>query len=335
MRTKFFLLGLLVLVAAALVVALVRFKAETAALRAEGDALRSADAAQSSQRSALERRLVESQGAIVERKRAVLVSLSAADRARAAVGPLVERLKAAQAGRPTVPSLPPPPTAAGGGMFFPELMSDPEYSRLYARVQRNFIARRVGGVLRGLGVNEESIEKAVDLLAEEQTSSMDLHNLTGTTPGGGMSGSVAQLRHQQVEETQKQLKALLGDEVYQRYKYETQGVGAQLKYATDNLERRLYYSEQPLTPEQRARLQSYEATQDYGSRQYFQKVAQVDREARKTGVIPVDEAKLAFYRSVLTPRQMEAVDELHREREAALKRELLPKYQEKKSAGKK
>lgn len=218
-------------------------------------------------------------------------------------------------------------------MFFPELMSDPEYNRLYARVQRTFMAQRFGGVLRGLGVKEESVEKAIDLLAEEQTSSMDLHNLTGTSPGGGTSGAVAQLRHQQMEETQKQLKALLGDDVYQRYKYETEGVGAQLKYATENLERRLYYSDEPLTAEQRARLQAYEAAQDYGSRQYFQKVAQIDREARKTGVIPVDEAKLAFYRSVLTPRQMEAVDELYREREAALKRDLLPTYQEKKSAG--
>lgn len=333
MRAKIFLLGLLVAVAAVLVVALARLKAETAALRMEGEALRSADTAQSAQWGALKRRLRESQGAIVERKRAVLVSLSAAERARETVGPLVERLKAAQAGRPPVSNLPPPPTAAGGGMFFPELMSDPEYNRLYARVQRSFVARHFGGVLRGLGVNEESIEKAVDLLAEAQASAMDLQNLTGTRPGEGTSGAVVQLRQKQEDETQQQLKALLGDKIYRRYKEETEGVGSQGKYATESLERRLYYSEAPLTAEQRERLQAYEAAQGYGSREFFQKQNQASREARKTGVIPVDEAKRAFYRSVLTPRQMEAVEELHAEAEAGLKRSLLPKYVEKKSAG--
>lgn len=325
MRAKPFLLVLFVLVAVVLGVAWLRLRTQTEALRAERRTLEAAHAARQLSRSALERRLVESQAMVAERKRSVLVTLSAAERARLTLGSLVQRLKAGQAGRTLVASLPPPPIAAGGGMFFPELMSDPEYNRLFARVQRRFTERRFGAVLRQLGVNEEAIGKAVDLLTEDQASAMDLHNLAGTTPASGMTGPFAHVRVQQREDTQKQLKALLGDENYNRYKYETEGAGAQLKHATENLERRLYYSDEPLSAEQQARLQSYEAAQDYGSREYFQKVAKFDREARKTGVIPVDAAKLAFYRSVLTPRQMEAVEELHREREAALKRELLPK----------
>jgi hypothetical protein len=214
----------------------------------------------------------------------------------------------------------------GGGRTFPELMSDPEYSALYAKHQRLWLNERSGGTLRKLGVPEELIAKAVALLVEEQASSMDLHNIAGSSPMQPSNAKeIQQMRTQLYEETQTQLKALLGEETYKHYKDETEGGGRQVQYATQSLERRLSYSDEPLLPEQLTHLQAYEATQGYGSREYFQKAAQLEREARKSGTLPVDEARLAFYRSVLTPRQMEAVEELHREREAGIKRSLLPK----------
>lgn len=163
---------------------------------------------------------------------------------------------------------------------------------------------------------------------------MDLHNLAGSNPLlPSNAKEIQQMRTQLAQETQAQLKALLGEETYTRYKDETEGSGRQARFATTFLEQRLSYSDEPLTAEQLDRLQAYESAQGYGSREYFQKAAQLEREVRKQGVLPVDEAKVAFYRSVLTPRQMEAVEELHREREAALKRSLLPKYEEKKAVG--
>lgn len=129
-------------------------------------------------------------------------------------------------------------------------------------------------------------------------------------------------------ETGAQLQALLGDEAYARYQDETEGAGSQVRHATEALERRLSYSAEPLSAAQRAQLQAYEAAQDHSSRAFFEKQAQIYREARQTGTIPVDEAKAAFYRSVLTPGQVAAMEELHRESEAGLQRSLLPRSPE-------
>lgn len=330
----------LVFVASGLVIGVVlalvwtRGRAESRALAIEREALARADALLVQERAAFERRAVETQGNIAERKRAVLATQSAADRARAKVGHVVARLKAAHAGRPPKVRAPAPPVGAGGSSYFPELMSDPEYSALYAKSQRLWLNQYRGGTLRRLGLPEETVAKAIDVLVEGEIAVMDVHNIAGSSPFRPPVGELAKLQQQLRDETAAQLKALLGAETYQRYKEQTEGtMRDQARYATQSLERRLSYSEEPLTAEQLGRLHEFEVAQGYGSEAYYRKVAPLDREARKTGVLPVDEAKLAFYRSVLTPRQMEAVEELHREREAALKRELLPKTVEKKATG--
>ncbi|MBI2511530.1 MAG: hypothetical protein HYV96_06090 [Opitutae bacterium] len=309
-----------------LALAWTRLRAEARALASERENFARSDRALEQEQAALVRREVDMQLDVAERKRVVLATQSAADRARANVGGYIARLKAEHAGRAPLVRLPPPPMTMGGGRIFPELMSDPEYNALYARRTRLWLESYRGGVLRGLGVSEEVVAKAVDLLAEEQTSLVDLQSLNA-------GKDYTKLRTQLQNETAAQLQALLGEETYKRYVGETEPVRGDARYATTSLERRLSYSVEPLTDEQKAQLRAYEAAQDYGSKEFFQKQAQIIREARKTGTIPVDEARLAFYRSVLTPQQMEAVDELHREAEAGLKRSLLPKYVEKKSAG--
>lgn len=327
----FSLFGLGVVLALALVWA--RARAATQSLIAERGTLRRADAELVTRRAVWERRSIEIESSIAERKRTVLATQSAAERARVTVGPLVARLKAAHAGlKPTRP--PDPPTPAGGASYFPELMSDPEYSALYTKSTRAWMASCHGPKLRRLGLTEEVVARAVDLLTEEQVSLADVHNLAGSSPLRPPSGEFNQMQQQIREETQVQLKALLGEDAYRRYKdanvpFSDTAAG----FAVRSLERRLSYSEEPLSSEQIARLQTFEAARYASAREYFQQQRETDREARKMGAIPSDEAKLAFYRSVLTPRQMEAVDELHREREAALKRDLLPKYQEKKATG--
>ncbi len=336
MKTRVVVIGVGVVVGVVLALVWTRLRAEERAMVDEREAFARSDRALEQAHAAFARRVVDMQLDVAERKRVVLATQSAADRARANVGGYIARLKAQHAGRAPIVRLPPPPMTTGGGRTFPELMSDPEYSALYAKSQRQWLSSYRGGTLRKLGVSEDLIAKAVDLLVEEQASSMDLHNLAGSSPmKPSTAKEIQQVRTQLHQETQAQLKALLGEETYQRYKDETEGTGQQVQYATQSLERRLSYSDEPLSTEQLALLQSYETTQNYGSREYFQKIAKLEREARQSGVIPVDEEKLAFYRSVLTPRQMAAVEELHREREAALKRQLLPKYQEKKSAGRK
>lgn len=326
MRTRIIVTGVGLVVAAVLAFAWVRLRAEASAVARERETFARSDRALEREQAAFARRVVEMQLDVAERKRLILATQSAADRARVNVGGYIARLKAEHAGRAPVVRPPAPPMTTGGGRSFPELMSDPEYSALYAKSLRLALSEYRGGTLHKLGVPDDVVAKAIDLLVEEQASAMDLHNLAGTNPlQPGNAREIQQMRAQLAQETQAQLKALLGAETYARYKGEVEGTGRQVQLATAPLDRRLSYSDEPLTTDQLERLQEYEAAQGYGSREYFQKAARLEREVRTSGVLPVDEAKLAFYRSVLTPRQMEAVEELHREREAALQRSLLPR----------
>ncbi|WP_415910301.1 hypothetical protein [Oleiharenicola sp. Vm1] len=326
MKTRLMIIGCGLIAGLVLALTWVSLRAEMRALVSERENFAQSDRALVKEHASFQRRVVEVQGDLAERKRVMLATQSAADRARANIGSYVARLKAEHAGRAPVVRPPPPPTVTGGGAYFPELMSDPEYNALYAQSVRLSLKSYQGGALRKLGLPDDVMEKAIDLLAEEQASLMDLHNLAGSNPlQPSNSKEIQQMRKQLAQETQAQLKTLLGEEGYARYKDETEGSAAQRQYATQPLERRLSYSEEPLSAEQKARLDAYEAAQDYGSRAFFQKQAQIYREARRTGTIPVDEARVAFYRSVLTPAQMAAVEELHREAEASLKRSLLPR----------
>lgn len=309
-----------------------RLNTQAQALRSQRDALRMAGEAMVRHEYVLRTRASELASEIAARKSHVLVALSAAERARPRVGALLSRMKAEHAHLEPAPRLPPPPRSPSGGSLFPELMSDPEYSALFAKTSRDLF-RDQARVLRSFGMREETVQKVVDILTEEFVSAIDLHNLNGSSPSSPTSApEYTKLREQLERDTQTQLRALLGEDLYSRFLSETEPSKRALRIPTEALERRLSYSPEPLGTTQIEQLQSFEASRG-DVRELQRAEAQRLREARKTGVIPVDEAKLAFYRSVLTPRQMEAVEELHREREAAFKRQLLPKYQEKKSAG--
>lgn len=310
-----------------LAVTWVNLRAELrAAARAQED-LAQSERALLRERTSCERRVVAVQGDLVERKRVMLATQSAADRARANVGPFVAQLKAEHAGRAPVVRPPPPPAVTGGGAFFPELMSDPEYNALYAQRARHLLQVTHGADFRKLGVPEEKVAKAIALLADEQAATMDLQNLGG----GALGKDFSELWEQIHRETGEQLQSLLGAETYRRYLEQDESVNVMHRMGADRLEQRLSYSSEPLTSGQVAQMVAYEASLG-DPRKVQQAEWERTREARKNGVIPVDEARLAFYRSVLTPAQMAAVEELHGEAEASLKRSLLPREPEKKPA---
>lgn len=324
MKTRIVMTGIGVVAGLVLALAWMRLRTEARGLGSEREIFARSDRALEQEQAAFARRVVEMQLDVAERRRVVLATQSAADRARANVGGYVARLKTEHAGRAPIVRPPPPPATTGGGRFFPELMSDPEYNALYARSTRVWLDSFRGNALRGLGVPEDAVSKAVDLLAEEQASLVDLQSLHA---GKEFTKLWTQLHN----ETAAQLQSLLGADLYARYLDQTEGAAARRQYSTQALDRRLSYSAEPLTDGQKAQLQSYEESSGAPSPLQRAELERM-REARKTGTILVDEAKLAFYRSVLTPRQMEAVEELHREAEASLQRRLLPKYEEKKSA---
>lgn len=328
MRTRIIVSGVGLVVALVLALTWLRLRAETRALAHEREELARSDRALEREQAAFARRVVDLQRDVAERKRVVLASRSAADRARANVGAFVARLKAEHVGRAPVVRPPAPPMTTGGGRFFPELMGDPEYNALYARSMRSSVEFLAGRTLRKLGVPEAVVAQAIELLVEQQASFRDLQSLNASSPVSPSGKEFSKMWDQLRRETGAQLQALLGDEAYARYQDETEGAGSQVRHATEALERRLSYSAEPLSAAQRAQLQAYEAAQDHGSRAFFEKQAQIYREARQTGTIPVDEAKAAFYRSVLTPGQVAAMEELHRESEASLQRSLLPRSPE-------
>lgn len=323
MRTRLFIIAVGLLVAATLAVVLVRSRAAARAVAEERETLARSDRALGEQRTAFARRVVEVQGDLMDRKRAVLSTQSAADRARPHVGAWLARLKAEHAARPPVLRPPAPPQITGGGAFFPELMSDPEYNALYARSVRARLEMTRGRLLRELGVPEESIAKAIDVLADEEASLMDLQNLRRNGQVQPTATEYSKLIETLRSETNTQLQPILGETAYERYAAETNPVPASLRRGADRLARRLSYTAEPLTAAQQERLVSYDVER-WQARPATRQEIQRMMDARKQGVVPVDEDRQAFLRSVLTPAQMAAVDELHRETEAGLKRTLLP-----------
>jgi len=320
MKTRWFVIGAGLIGGVGLALTWVSLRAELRAVVKERENFAQSDRALAKERTFFERRVVEVQGDLGERKRVMLATQSAADRARANVGPFVAKLKTEHAGRALVVRPPPPPAVTGGAAFFPELMSDPEYNALYAQRARHLLQITRAADFRKLGVPEETVSKAIALLADEQAATMDLQNLGG----GALGKDFSKLWDQIHRETAEQLQALLGAPTYQRYLAQDESANVMQRMGADRLERRLSYSVEPLTPAQVTQLVAYETSLG-DPRKVQQAEWERTREARKNGVIPVDEARLAFYHSVLTPTQMAAVEGLHRESEASLKRSLLPR----------
>lgn len=101
------------------------------------------------------------------RRRLALTTLSAADRARGVVGPLIARIKAEHAAHPptTEPPFVPPPMPPTG-MFFPELMGDPTYNGLVKQSKRIEAEHLYRATFEAAGLSQDQIDRVLDLAAE-------------------------------------------------------------------------------------------------------------------------------------------------------------------------
>lgn len=258
-----------------------------------------------------------------ERRQLILATLPAAERMRNVVGPLLARIKEEHLRNPP-PAPEPPPPFPPNGSFFPELMGDPEYSQCVKEWYRLIWGERHRKRLTELGLTAEKIGRVVDLIAEKEMVQQDFRSLLGENA----STVDAQRKQREARENvMREIEQTMGAEAFDRflesvphpnvrigpggtrtetveYTREFPMPSATKRDQIGQLERRLSYSNEPLTDGQATRI--------------------VDATLRSGRYVP---AYSDAMREFLTPGQQFAIDELQAEQEASRRRSKLPKVE--------
>lgn len=237
------------------------------------------------------------------------------------IGNLLASIKAEYLAHPPPPR-PLPPPFPPIGEYFPELISDPAYSRLVKEEQKATAEYTVGDRLKQLGVSAPIYAKVVDLVAEETVSRLDYQSLAKTGKTGEFDGQMGSLHQQTLE----QIRKVLGEALYLQFTQERTSIyrsiqdgvvtehtdsvrdlpfdnGASTRFAS--LERRLSYSSEPLTEDQHAALEGM-------------------AQKNSMGLVGNRYLKSPEIRALLTAAQQAGLDELAAEAEAQTKRSKLP-----------
>ncbi|MFT3783428.1 MAG: hypothetical protein QM790_15560 [Nibricoccus sp.] len=296
--------------------------------------LASSTSRQAEQRSDLER----INSAVVAKEQAVRASPETLEASRtAATLAVINQIRAKRQVKPTQAKQKPPPMGPNGQLF-PDLLKDPEYSKLYVSFEAQLIRSGYAPEFRQLGLNEAEAEKAVAILAEDRVAVEEFRALSG-------GRTTADFTKQQAALTDKQLLELMGEERFQKWKTLTEVhesaaptetvtlasgvtitrtglprealVSQASSYLTGKLGLRLSYSETPLQKEQADRLAEALVSQASGEPLYIYRTMFMFTDSF------VEQAK-----SILTPTQVQALREFQAEQEASNKRSKLPKSSE-------
>ena len=165
---------------------------------------------------------------------------------------LIAQLKQARLTAPPAPSSPRPPRDPSGpsGDQFPELMSDPEYAHLAARMQRHETRTRWLHAFRYANIPPEKQDQLRALLHEFGTSGDDA-TLTAQRAGASKAQSWI-ARRQAAQEVSAEITALIGPEASAKLQLTELAEGAE--ELVERLEKRLSYSATPLTSSQATQL---------------------------------------------------------------------------------
>lgn len=247
---------------------------------------------------------------------------------------VIARIKAAHEATPTLqPKKRIPPPVGPMGLYFPELLSDPEYSAAYLVHLRSGLRTFKKPELLRLGLSDEVSEKIITVLAERQMALEDSKQLAGDR-----KGVPGKLRTAITEDTNRQLLQLMGSDVYQKYMASeptvvvvpnADGKGGTGYYVPSHetlvadsrsmlvprLATRLSFSEAPLQPAQADQLAELLAASSTGLGDRPYKIMFTDAFIEKTS-------------AVLSPNQVEALRQLQAEQKAAEQRAKLPKSSE-------
>lgn len=254
---------------------------------------------------------------------------------KAATLAVIDQLKQDHDKNPPAPRQKPPPTGPSG-YFFPELLSDPEYNRIYAELERRMIRMTEEKKLRSLGLSDESIDKIVSVLTEHTMALTDYRAVSGKP---GIPGDFSK---QQNELRDRQLQALMGDETFGRWQKQHEQPETKIVYApnpsgngmtgyavqshealvTDaknylmpKLALRLSYTEAPLQNEQADQLAEILANCSAAPGKNIFKAMTED--------VFIQQASQA-----LSPLQVQALRDFQAEQQASAKRAKLPKSSE-------
>lgn len=262
---------------------------------------------------------------ISARRQVVLATMTAEQRARSVVGPLIARIKADHAIKPPPPS-PMPPPSPPMAQYFLELMSDPKYNAAVKQMERGHAWMFYEGKLREAGLSADEMNRVLDLLAEREMVRWDYNSLAKDQADLNEFPSQIQSRRTEIlDEIRREIGdrkfAKITEDVPQRHV--TVGPAGRTEWTTKSrdvvphplgvrpefsaLERRLSYSAEPLSKPQMSELAGL-----------------AERVGFTRGSLLLDATFVERTRSILSAGQQTGLDELKVEAEAFKARSQLP-----------
>lgn len=252
-----------------------------------------------------------------------------ADRIRRLVAPTLAAIGTEQAADPLPPRQPPPPVGPSGSLF-PELMGEPRYSLLAKHWEELLISLQCRPRLQQAGVPPQTIDRVLDLLAEQRMVELDYQSLRAQYRPNAQAAYAQQ--QTAVARVDAQIRDALGPELYDRLSLPTPHVttavlpngqmirtsqttsefapyGNSYENLLQPLETRLSYSPDPLSKRQVSLLTGILESHALDNPYEWMRT--------KAGSTPA-------VQSVLSPQQLRALAELQAEHDASLARAKLP-----------
>jgi hypothetical protein len=289
------------------------------AQRSEARALQARLAALETERDALRQREAD----LEQRNRDLATLLEAAQKSAPETGAEVapRRLAVAAEG-----NLPGGWAARQQPNRFENLLNRPEVRELLLNQQKAGLDGRYAALFRKLGLSGEALEKFKNLLVQKQSTMaevmMEARN-QGLT-GRENRDELRQLAEQLQAEADADIRAAIGESAYAQYKnYETT---LPQRSVASQLEQRLSYSGSPLHPaqvDQLVQILHDTATANANQSRTGSTVTPVIAFAGQGGVFSaagstrITDAAIAQAKGILAPAQLEALQNLQREQQAA------------------
>ena len=220
----------------------------------------------------------------------------------------------------------PPDDPMGGrmnGMFnrFNQMMENPEAQRLLAIQQKAGLDARYSQLFKAMHLTPEQLDKFKSLLVEKQNAMIDVlaaARAQGMT-GPGNRAELNQMIQTTQAEVDSTIRTTLGDAAFTQYQTYEQTLPQ--RNTVSQLDARLSYSEQPLSPTQTDQLISILANTAKPTNAAANSAGGNANPGRPNGIFnpngaPITDAAIAQAQTVLTPTQVSAMTQLQQEQQA-------------------
>lgn len=213
--------------------------------------------------------------------------------------------------QPQSPARPPAPSGPNGNVIFEELLGDPAYAALAATLDRHQNDQRYARVYRELNPPPETLEKLKQLQVEQRLNAALTSQVLREHGIAPLSSIGFKATRTTTADLSQNIRELLGSDGWKKYQSASRLIFQQTAkdYAV-SLQRRLSYSATPLSGAQ------YETTLILFSD------AELKARTGRSGGLPPHSATLpatliAQLERHLSPAQMQALEDIRKEREAS------------------